>query len=83
MVITGERECVRLQRDLLLDDDAVALPAPLSEPHGGRFDADDVKRCAVGGNRAARQPVARHKIFHLNMYTQTHGQFVSSLMAGR
>lgn len=43
----------------------VGFPCSLSEPHGGRFDADDAERRPVDGRAATRQPAALKKLLVL------------------
>lgn len=43
----------------------VGFPCSLSEPHGGRFDADDAERRPVDGRAATRNPTALKKLLVL------------------
>lgn len=52
---------------LLYDD--VGLLCSLSEPHGGRFDADDAERRPVSRRAATRQPVSLEKLLILHKDT--------------
>lgn len=45
----------------------VGFPRSLSEPHGGRFDADDAQRRPVEGRAATRYPAALKKLLVLYM----------------
>lgn len=45
------------------------FPHSFSEPHGGRFDADDAERRPVSSRAATRQPAARKKLLVLRTQT--------------
>lgn len=43
-----------------------AFPCSFSEPHGGRFDANDTKRSPISGDAATRKAAARKELLKLN-----------------